>query len=430
MSTLSLVFDLTWVQEEVSIGYGTEETLNLTRAARASKIGSRAARFAKIFRWIRLTRISRAWKSANRSYGVDRDKQKAQAKIEKIKDVIKIKYQGKEAAKFGGKNLALLQKTATAMGEKVGLTKEQISKLISELKSEFLAFDLKIQTEKTTDPIEKVRYFSNAMYDVEFGISSSHSSIVHQISETPSEFEKNDEILPSTNRPMLSMAQDLGLFPENNSYDGFNDFIIKASDHPQTSSVIKRENIFQQDHSKDINNLLATAGENILFARPTYSSPKPHSKQRTLQTFTRITLPHQPSEKSIESKKKNQPTILKGRSNFPEKKQILNRRTSFRNRLVEIDRKNSVQVKMKSQSSHFGAIDGVSSESPMKSGVSVSSRPGYSGLDRMIFLGFGYVFFRIEFWLRVYQLGKIFGRFSGICENHAATVKRSLRSDF
>jgi hypothetical protein len=77
VSTLSLVFDLTWVQEQVSIGYGTEETLNLTRAARASKIGSRVARFAKIFRWIRLTRISRAWKSANRSYAEDRNKQKA-----------------------------------------------------------------------------------------------------------------------------------------------------------------------------------------------------------------------------------------------------------------------------------------------------------------------------------------------------------------
>jgi hypothetical protein len=304
--------------------------------------------------------------------------------------VIKIKYQSKEAAKFGGKNLAFLQKTATAMGEKVGLTKEQISKLISELKNEFLAFDLKIQTEKTTDPIEKVKYFSNAMYDVEFGISSSHSSNVHQISETPSEFENNDEILPSTNRPMLSMAQDLNLFPDNNSYDGFNDFIIKASDNPQTSNVIKRETIFQQDHSKDINNLLATAGENILFARPSYSSPKP--RQLTLQTFSRITLPHQPSDKSIESKK-NHLTILKSRSNFPEKIKILNRRASIKNRLVEIDRRNSVQLRMQSQSSKLAAIDGVSSESPMKSGVSGSSRPEYSAIDRKIFFWGFDVFF-------------------------------------
>ena len=162
------------------------------------------------------------------------------------------------------------------MGEKVRLNKEQISRLISELKSEFLAFDLKIQTEKTTDPIEKVKYFSNMMYDVEFGISSSHSSNVHQISETPSEFQNNDEILPSTNRPMLSMEKDLGLFPENNNYDGFNDFIIKASDNLQASNVIRRENIFQQDHSKDINNLLANAGSKTLFARHTSHSPNPN----------------------------------------------------------------------------------------------------------------------------------------------------------
>ena len=62
-------------QEEVSIGYGTEETLNLTRAARASKIGSRAARFAKIFRWIRLTRISRAWKSVGRREAEGRNRE-------------------------------------------------------------------------------------------------------------------------------------------------------------------------------------------------------------------------------------------------------------------------------------------------------------------------------------------------------------------
>ena len=59
VSTISLIFDIGWISEDI-FGTSAENAQNaaqLARASRASKIGSRAGRIVRIIRLIRLVKL-------------------------------------------------------------------------------------------------------------------------------------------------------------------------------------------------------------------------------------------------------------------------------------------------------------------------------------------------------------------------------------
>lgn len=69
MSTVSLIADIGWVWEDIT---GTEDyktgsaqqTLQLARAGKGARIGTRAGRIARIIRMVRLIRIVKLYKNA------------------------------------------------------------------------------------------------------------------------------------------------------------------------------------------------------------------------------------------------------------------------------------------------------------------------------------------------------------------------------
>ena len=271
ISTVSQLFDITWIQPYISFGYGTD-TLNQTRAARASKIGSKAARITRILRWIRQVRITKAFKCASKAKENQSQNKEEQNKQDqdKVKLLMKMKEDKdklfKQSSDIGKNNEAIRQ-----YGQNLGLCENDISKFITKPKNKGA---LENEEYQTNNPEEKQNYFSKAVCDQQLGLSESKSS--RCLNSTVNQ-DNDFGLISVTNRPLLlghdndllnnrllferSVTKNHQNFHKNLSLREFDNIGIKPSGIKQPFNVIRHELSRDLDKSIDVGDLLKDLDE-------------------------------------------------------------------------------------------------------------------------------------------------------------------------
>lgn len=253
VSTFSLIFDLPWIENEISIGYRAEETLSLTRAVRASRVGTKIARLAKIFRWIKLTRISRAFKTAYRYFAKNTKDKPKREKMDKIKEFIKNGiYKENQFQTVTNEAILTIVKNICTQN---GLTLIETNQIIEEIKNEDPEFKKRFDTEKAIDVTDKLQYFTKPLYDIDFGFSSDNSNDETNINR----FEQNDD-----NEEHLSpfACDKNGQNIENDKF--YEDFFIKPSGNQNSINCVINTDLKNKRNSVDINCMLNDVNNGFL----------------------------------------------------------------------------------------------------------------------------------------------------------------------